>query len=446
MKFRKFGKALLLGALSLGVVLSVTSCVQSYTVGFLYVTGTQTSGTTGQGIISGYRIDHNTGQLRAINGLPVSSGGSYPGRAVLILSSRFLYVLNQGGENCPANPDGAGCDSPNITQFTVSGNGSLTPQQTFYTQGKNPFRIIADASGGHIYVLDHDAPDSSSCALALGTGVTSCGDITAFNVDSSTGRLSLMINAQVSGANGTPLTYFPVPANPIDFILNTNYILTLSGTSTTGDYTFPYSYNTSSGQLTVSQNSLQPLGIHYATAIQSANSGIYVLDNESITYTDSNGQTVTVPSQILPYTVGTGGALQARVGGAIPDVAGESNPMFLLGESKNKWIYVANAGDNTDATVTNTQSGIAAYVIDTSSSQLTTMSGSPFGSGSGPVCLVEDPSDQFIYTANFNDSTVSGKSIDQNLGSLRNFTNATAAKGVTLNGPAAYCLINGRTS
>ncbi len=35
---------------------------------------------------------------------------------------------------------------------------------------------------------------------------------------------------------------------------------------------------------------------------------------------------------------------------------------------------------------------------------------SPFSTGSGPQCLLEDPSNQFIYTANFNDSTVTGSS------------------------------------
>ena len=75
MKFTKFGKALLMSALSAGVVLSITSCVQSYSVGFLYVTGTTTAETTGQGIISGFKIDHKTGKLTSINGLPVSSGG-----------------------------------------------------------------------------------------------------------------------------------------------------------------------------------------------------------------------------------------------------------------------------------------------------------------------------------------------------------------------------------
>ncbi len=42
MKFKKFGKTLLMRALSSAIVFSLSSCVQSYTVGFLYVTGTVT--------------------------------------------------------------------------------------------------------------------------------------------------------------------------------------------------------------------------------------------------------------------------------------------------------------------------------------------------------------------------------------------------------------------
>ena len=170
MKFTKFGKALLMSALSAGVILCVTSCVRSYTVGFIYVTGTVTAQSTGNGIISGYKIDHNTGFLTPINGLPVSSGGANPGRAVLLNGSRFLYVLNQGvnaqgGSTCTtANP----CQNSNITEFAVGGNGILTPQQTFYTQGINPFRMLGDSSGNYLLVLDHDSPlqwRASTCKL-----------------------------------------------------------------------------------------------------------------------------------------------------------------------------------------------------------------------------------------------------------------------------------------
>ena len=98
MKFTKFGKALLMSALSAGVILSVTSCIQDYSVGYLYVTGTVTAQPSGNGIVSGFKIDHNTGKLTPINGLPVSSGGANPVRAVLLTGSRFLYVLNRGSE------------------------------------------------------------------------------------------------------------------------------------------------------------------------------------------------------------------------------------------------------------------------------------------------------------------------------------------------------------
>src|SRR5665213_95775 len=131
MKFRKFGKALLMSAISAGAVLSVTSCVQSYSVGFLYVTGTTTAQSTGNGIISGFKIDHNTGKLNAINGMPISSGGANPVRAVLLSGARFLYVLNRG-----VDPSGGDCKSAatpctgsNIVQFSVGGNGILTAQE-----------------------------------------------------------------------------------------------------------------------------------------------------------------------------------------------------------------------------------------------------------------------------------------------------------------------------
>src|SRR5271170_1637349 len=192
MKFTKFGKALLVSAISVGV-LGISSCVQSYTVGFLYVTNLVTAQPSGNGIISGFKIDHNTGKLSPIDGLPVSSGGANPVRAVLVTGSRFLYVLNRGvnssgGSDCTtADP----CQNSNITEFSVGGNGILTAQQTFYTQGLNPFRMVGDTSGNFLFVLDHDAPSSAACALALGSAATAtCGDITVFQVNQTTGRLS----------------------------------------------------------------------------------------------------------------------------------------------------------------------------------------------------------------------------------------------------------------
>ncbi|MDE3199315.1 MAG: beta-propeller fold lactonase family protein [Acidobacteriota bacterium] len=447
MKFMKFGKTLWMSALSLGAILGVTSCVQSYTVGFLYVTGTVTADSTGNGIISGFKIDHNTGRLIRINGLPVSSGGSNPERALMIQAGKFLYVLNRGtnasgGSVCTSSDP---CQGANITQFAVGGNGILTPQQTFYTQGINPFRMVADSSGTFIYVLDHDAPDTAACALVFGSSTTSCGDITAFQVDPVTGRLSLVVNAQVTAANGSALTYFPIPANPIDFNFANNYLLTLFGTPATGDYVFPYTRG-GGGQLSVNQNSSQPLNIKQATALVYS-SFVYVLDNEPITYTPQGASSpVTSPSQILPYTIGSNGALQSQTGGAVPDDPSLSNPIYLIsagGTGGGKWVYVLNQGDNSNTNVQ--QSGIAGYVIDSSTRQLTTMSGSPFGTGGGPRCIVEDPSSQFIYTANYNDSSVTGRLLDQNVGNLDALP-GKANQQYALDGPPTWCVVSGRTN
>jgi 6-phosphogluconolactonase (cycloisomerase 2 family) len=458
MSFRKFGKALLIGALSVGVVFGVTSCVESYTVGFLYVTGTVTASTGDTGIVSGYKIDHNTGKLAPINGLPVASGGANPVRAVLTSGSRFLYVLNRGvnaegnGDCTTADP----CSDSNITQFVVGGNGILTPQETFSTQGINPFRLIGDTTGNFLLALDHDAPSSAACQAALGASVTACGDITIFQINQTTGRLSVVQNAAVTSANcpsnllPCPLTYFPVPANPVDFVLSTGNLLTLTASAaqtsfpyTGGSQVWPYAYASNSGQLTVSSNSVQPLGITGGNAIISASGVMYVLDNEPITVNFGNPATsVTSPSQILPFSVGIGGALEAETTGIIPDDPNLSNPIQLLVESKGNYLYVANDGNNVTGT-NQPEDEIAAYYINkTPAYQLSFVAGEPFGSGSGPQCIVEDPSNQFIYEANLNDSSITGRVLDPNSGELDNMR---VTSTYALQGPATWCLVDGRT-
>jgi 6-phosphogluconolactonase (cycloisomerase 2 family) len=317
--------------------------------------------------------------------------------------------------------------------------------------------MIADGSGTYIYVLDHDSVyngavssatnPNPNCANAL-TGSTTCGDITAFKIDSTTGRLQLVVNAQVTAAGGgAALPYFPVPSNPVDFVLSGGNLLTLSGTTAAASYpytggstVFPYSYSSSNGQLTVNQNNAQALNIAEGTAIVGGGSYIWVLDNEPISV---SGVTAS-QSQILPYTIGSGGSLSAATSGPIPDDATQSNPIYLVVESKGKWFYVANEGNNVIGTGT-AESGLAGYYLE-SPFEPQEIPGEPigFGSGPGPQCLVEDPSNQFIYTANANSSTVTGQVIDENAGVLTQFAKAPAS--YALAGPPTWCLVDGRTN
>jgi DNA-binding beta-propeller fold protein YncE len=117
-------------------------------------------------------------------------------------------------------------------------------------------------------------------------------------------------------------------------------------------------------------------------------------------------------------------------------------------ESKGRWFYVANQGSSTPPLgYATAQSGITGYVIN-SPFQPQEMAGTPigFGSGSGPQCLVEDPSNQFFYTANFNDSTVTGQILDQDKGTLVPLSQSTKAPSeYSLTGPPTWCLVDGRT-
>jgi len=305
-------------------------------------------------------------------------------------------------------------------------------------------------------VLDHDAPDNydttynsstNACTLALGSGVQTCGDISVFQIDPTTGDLSPVANAQVSSGNGEKLNYFPVPANPVDFVSSSGFVLTLTGapTPTSFPYTggtavWPYSYGATNGQLTLSQSNAQQLGIQQGNAIASAGSVIYVLDNEPITVA-FNGASTTSLSQILPFTVGSGGTLQAELSGVIPDDSALSNPVQIMMESKGKSVYVANQGEGTGP---NAESGIAGYLQTTTPSyQLSFIAGEPFGPLSGPQCIVEDPSDHYFYTANSYSSDVTGYEFDQNSGDLRALQGAGTPS--QLQGLATWCLIDGRT-
>jgi 6-phosphogluconolactonase (cycloisomerase 2 family) len=455
MRFTKFGKALSMGALSAGLVFGVTSCVQSYTVGFLYVTGTVTASTGSNGIISGYKIDHNTGKLTAINGLPVSSGGANPVRAVLALGSRFVYVLNRGASaagsgNCYGTSTNE-CENANITEFAVGGNGVLTAQETFYTQGSNPFRMTLDSTGNYLLVLDHDAPSTALCSAMF--SMTTCGDITVFKIDSTTGRLTLVENTAESSSTASTVTYFPVPGDPVDFVLAGSTLLTLYGPPaipnaypyTGGTTVWPYTYSSGNGQLTVTSSGSQVLNttqvpVTDARALVYSSSVLYVLDNDSGSTTYNNA-TTSYNSKIIPYQL-SNNTLSIEPSGIIPDSPTLGNPITLMVDAKSKYLYVANQGNQ--VTGNNPESGIAAYFITTSPSYQTSfVSGQPFGSGSGPQCIVEDPSDQFVFEVNQYDSTITGRVLDPDSGALNDMR---STETYTLDGPPTWCLVDGRTS
>ena len=161
-----------------------------------------------------------------------ASGGANPSRAVLLTGGRFLYVLNRGTD-CRRRTIAARtdvCSNANITQFSVGGNGMLTPQGTYLYPGNQPLPHDCRLPRAAILCArPRSPPNGTGCALVFGATITTCGDITAFKIDSTTGRLSLssIHRSPLPAARRCPTSRSP-PTRSTSSLL-ANYFLTLSG-------------------------------------------------------------------------------------------------------------------------------------------------------------------------------------------------------------------------
>jgi 6-phosphogluconolactonase len=440
MKFRKFGRMSLALAVSLGTGLGVTSCSTDHAVGYLYVTGQQYNQ------VSGYRVDNNLGNLTSAENSPFASGGANPIKALTANAGKFLYVLNAGcggtGQAACSSATSAANTGPNISLFTIGGQGGLSFQTTYTSQGNYPIQIQTDSSGSHLFVLDSQDPNPAADCVAYVSGnpATICGDITSFNIDPNTGRLSLITNQTVKNpTTGVNLTYFPVGSGPINFAVvpSNSFIYTIEKGS--GSALDPvqavYVYANSSGQLTLSQNTPIPTGAEDLSFIYGSPKYVYLIDA---------GQSVNPTGMILPYTIGTNGALQSLVGGAVANTGTVANPGPMIVDHTGKFLYLANQGPN--LTPTSPASSVSAFFIDPTTGRLTTLSGgasttsTTFGSGSSPQCILEDPSNQYLYTANYDDSTITGAVINSSTGTL-----TTLRKNTSFTGPGnpTWCVVSG---
>ncbi|MEK6397515.1 MAG: beta-propeller fold lactonase family protein, partial [Terriglobus sp.] len=163
MKLSGNGQRLLACVGSVALTLGLTSC-GSYTVGYLWVMEGQASANGSGNTITGYKIDHISGNLTEMVHSPFAAGGSNPVMGVVKPGGRYLYVLNSGDA------------SNSVSQFSVGGDGVLTFQQAFASQGGTPVWMDISAGGDYLYVLDKVSPDTkTTCASATGMLSAPCG-------------------------------------------------------------------------------------------------------------------------------------------------------------------------------------------------------------------------------------------------------------------------------
>ncbi len=380
---------------SMAVVLGMSAC-GGYTVGFMWVLTTQYNQ------VSGFKIYDYTGNLTNMVGTPYSSGGVSPVSIAVKVGGTFVFVVNKGTFNSKGVSNGDG----NVAVFAVGEDGVLTFIQSYQTAGNTPVWAATDSTGAFLYVLDTVAPDGSGL-----------GDITVFAIDGATGRLQIVPNQSIKNPQGTQLNYFEVGPKPTMLRVGGSCVYSLDS----GDQTiYPYGIG-SSGQLTVEANSRIQTGGTNITSLNVNGSSIYMTDAGT--------------NHILNYTSGANCSLSAQANGAVDNsvLAPNNTPVYSMTDAKNKYLYVLNHGTTNS---NNTNSSISAYVIE-STGALVPISDSqnPYPVGNGPVCMVEDPSNQYIYTSNSNDGTVTGKFINANTGQLsglaRGSSFATSGTGAT---------------
>jgi 6-phosphogluconolactonase (cycloisomerase 2 family) len=416
MKLSGNGRLVLACAVSASA-LGLSSC-GSYTTGYLWVLEGKATANGNGNTISGYKIDDYSGNLTEMVGSPFAAGGSSPVMGVVKPGGRYVYTLNQ---NDPTN---------SVAQFSVGGDGVLTFQQAFASQGGTPVWMDISSDGGYLYVLDSVSPARNSlgvapaCTSATGFSTAPCGSITVFSIDSTTGRLTLVQNQSVK-VNGTYLTYTSTGPAP------TRIKTTSSGAVivVNADQTVTSLAVGSNGQLNVSANSTQVINQTQTISISSITTGgtyLYLTD--------------ALNNQILQYTVASTGVLQPVTGGQVTQFVANVTPVWTYTDSANKFLYVLN--QNNTSTTTQ-KSSIAAYTIQTNGN-LTPQSDTlnPYSVGSGPVCMVEDPSKQWVYTSN-QDGTITGYHIDHSTGRL---TVLQHGSSFTAAGRPACLIVSGITS
>jgi 6-phosphogluconolactonase (cycloisomerase 2 family) len=377
---------------SMAVVLGMSAC-GGYTVGFMWVLGTQYNQ------ISGFKIDDYTGNLTNMVNSPYASEGANPVSIAVRIGGNFVFVVNKG----------TGKGDGNVSVFAVGEDGILTFQASYPTAGNSPVWAASDGTGSFLYVLDAQSP-------AYGTvtnGVTDLnGDITVFAVDGSTGRLQLVPNQLIKNAQGQQLNYFEVGKAPSMLRAGGSCVYTLDS----GDQTI-YSYGVGgSGQLVVEPNSLLHTNGTNITSMNVSGNNIYLTDAGT--------------NQILPYSTGGGCSLSTQVGGLVSNLPLTANPVYSMTDSKNKFLYVLNHGTTNS---NNANSTISAFVIESTGALVPISDPSnPYPVGNGPMCMVEDPSNQYVYTSNYNDGSVTGKFINSNTGQLSNLSRGSvfAASGL----------------
>jgi DNA-binding beta-propeller fold protein YncE len=387
MKFSKPGQILLATAVSAIVGLGLTSCGQSNTIDFLYVTANKNA--TGQ--ISVYWVDQESGAISQIPDSPYPSGGQNPVAEVTTPNGKNLYVVNH--------------DDNTIVDFAIGTDAKLYPQKTCNTPGTDPEAIAVNAAGTQLYVVDTYAPAANGQAAYSETN-PGPGALVEFQLNSSQ-----QFSSCTPVANGTqsywPLGNYPggvavAPNGNYVYAVNTGSIVTTTTPPTAG---VPVVAPTS-GAGTVSGFSIGSNGVLTALSgspfqAGTAPIGIAIDPTSRFLYITDAAQ-----NQVIENSIQSNGTLLPLNPGI---TATETFPVGITVDPRGLFVYVANY----------TSGQISSYNINQATGSLSSNATPTLNTGPGSTCVIIEPAlDRFVFTSNFLQNEISSAEMNTNTGSL----------------------------
>jgi 6-phosphogluconolactonase (cycloisomerase 2 family) len=389
------------------------------------------------GTLSSFTVNASTGQLRH-NGYQLV--GHIPSFVAVDPRAKFVYVANS--------------DSNNISAFSISTAGQLTPVpgQPFADE-ISPLSLVIDPTGSFLY-----SANSGS------------GNIQAYSIDSQTGEL-ISIQGSPFAAAGVPSSLAIDPLGKFLYVAN--------GVS---NNVSAYAIDAKSGALLPVQGSpfvagsspsaiaVDPAGAFVYVA-NSASSDVSVFDRDSASgvlaaaqgspFPTGSGQEIsgvaTSPDGQILYVSNFGSgnvsALSVGAGGKLTPVAGspfpvDSSPRQIRIDPTGKFAYVpllsacevevfsvaTNGALSAPAKIhtrqqaasiafaqgtapvsytpkflyaTNISSNnLSAFKVDANTGSLSAIAGTPFATGANPFGVAVDPWGKFVYVSNgFNSAT-----------------------------------------
>jgi 6-phosphogluconolactonase len=385
MTFSMKGRSAVASILSLAMGLGLTACSGTYTIGYVYATAAQNTA----GLVDGYKVDFQSGDLVPLEDSPIPSGGRSPVAIVATPNNKFLYVIHH--------------DDSSVVMFAIGTDGKLYPQTTYNVTGSLPTAAAVDPSGQYLYVVFtyQLAPGGGQLYTPANPGP---GGVSIFPINSTNSTL------------GTPYTC-NLGRAPVGISVTSNSVYVINQDTATTANLLGFTPNLSGN---TSQCPLTPLP---GVTINSGNvvsPGFAVSTNPGGIIADSSGSHLYVTdqagNQVIGYSLASNG-VPTQIGSA----ASGSAPAGLSFDTTGQYLYAASSGGGS----------VNGYTLGSNGQPVVSTVAANVQAGTGTTCITvigsptsESPTHAvYMYTSNRLANNVSGMQLNPTTGGLISIQN-----------------------